>query len=170
MTNFDFYGPRLANLYLLIIGEKLTTTFSNILRLSCFLFVYYICVYVSYIYYIIEIVSVKFNFYHPVFFRLLVIDFFFTKIRLVYFLFYYYFGVITTQLKSLLIEHKLFLILNSLKKINQNFYYFSLNSHLRFITLNFKISTLYSQISKNPLFIAFIFFLIISFLVIKFFF
>jgi len=69
--------------------------------------------------------------------------------------------------KSLFDWKSVFLILNGFKTIKQNFYYFSLNFELRFISRYFTVTNFVSNISKTRFVIALLVMLIILVLIIK---
>lgn len=87
-----------------------------------------------------------------------------------FFYFFFLFLVYPTENKTFLLKNQYFLILASFKKIHENFYHFSLNLYLRFISLQYTINKIYSKIVTNRFFMVFLFIVTLLTLIIKLYF
>lgn len=87
-----------------------------------------------------------------------------------FFIFSSYSSFILLKIKTFLLKNQYFLILASFKKIHENFYYFSLNLYLRFISLQYTINKIYSKLVTNRFFMIFLFIVALLTLIIKLYF
>jgi hypothetical protein len=156
----------------LVLQENLARYFSfyRITKISFLVTIYWIVVWFYSIYRFIEVCALKLNIFFIVSFRVLIINFFLTKIRFVFFIFSSSLSFILLEIKFLLLKYKCFLILSSLKKLQKNFYYFFLNFSLEIITLKYTINKFYVRIVTNKFVLAFLFLVAFVSLITKFYF
>lgn len=121
-----------------------------------FFSVYYLTITLYSIYNLVEFLSIKFRLFNLISFRFLIINFLIIKVRALFYIFYYYYFLLLLKGWHFLIKSKFFFIISIFKSIKQRLYYFFLNSYLKFVSVEFKISNLLIGISRNKFLLAFI--------------
>lgn len=116
-------------------------------------------------YSLVEFLSIQFRLFHLITLRFLIINFLVSKVGALFYIFYYYYFILLLKGIYFLIKSKLFFIISIFKSIKQRLYYFFLNSHLKFVSVEFRVSNLLIGISRNKFVLAFII-IVISFLII----
>ena len=99
----------------LVLQENLARyfSFSRLTNISFLITIYWITVWVYSIYCFMEVCAFKLNIFFLVSFRILIINFFLTKIRFVFFIFSSSVSFILLEIKFFLLKHQFFLILSS---------------------------------------------------------